>query len=190
MERGGKMEWISWAQGFSPAVKFLITVALLLLVAAGLSVFWRNPQAHTTLSATKSASEQPSTPINMGGINNGIIAGTYNAASSQSEELAREQLADLRERRAREERETARAADQAKRDAPAKERAAESAKVGQTIDRLRHEYVISHDGLSSALLAGLEPVPDDWMNDRLRQLGVAYTYHGNPDGGYSYGPKK
>jgi hypothetical protein len=38
------------------------------------------------------------------------------------------------------------------------------------LGRLRQEYILSHDGLSSALLAGTEPVPADWMNKRLEQM--------------------
>ncbi len=36
------------------------------------------------------------------------------------------------------------------------------------------EYILSHDGLSPALLAGTEPVPADWMNKRLEQIGEAW----------------
>jgi hypothetical protein len=36
------------------------------------------------------------------------------------------------------------------------------------------EYIISQDGLSPALLAGTEPVPADWMNKRLEQIGEAW----------------
>ncbi|SRR5216684_2794885 len=37
--------------------------------------------------------------------------------------------------------------------------------------RLRQEYMLSHDGLSPALIAGLAPVPPDWINKRLAELG-------------------
>jgi hypothetical protein len=42
------------------------------------------------------------------------------------------------------------------------------------IGKLYQEYILSHDGLSPALLAGTEPVSADWMNKRLEQLGEAW----------------
>jgi hypothetical protein len=46
-----------------------------------------------------------------------------------------------------------------------------SARRNVLIGKLRQEYIFSHDGLSPALLAGTEPVPADWMNKRLAQMG-------------------
>jgi|SRR4051794_26731681 len=36
---------------------------------------------------------------------------------------------------------------------------------------LRNEYILSHDGISSAMLAGLEFPPPEWINGRLTELG-------------------
>jgi len=47
----------------------------------------------------------------------------------------------------------------------------ESARRNLLLSKLRQEYIFSHDGLSSALLAGTEPVPAEWMNKRLAQMG-------------------
>lgn len=45
----------------------------------------------------------------------------------------------------------------------------------QTLLRsLRQEYVLSHDGLSPQLLAGTAPIPKDWVEARLSQLGEAW----------------
>ena len=40
---------------------------------------------------------------------------------------------------------------------------------------LRNEYILSHDNLSPALIAGTEQPPPDWVNSRLRQLGEKWT---------------
>jgi hypothetical protein len=42
------------------------------------------------------------------------------------------------------------------------------------VTQLRQKYVFSHDKLSPGLLAGTEPVPADWMNKQLEQLGEAW----------------
>src|SRR5579859_7658505 len=42
------------------------------------------------------------------------------------------------------------------------------------LSRLRNEYIISHDGLSPALLAGTEKPTTDWINKRLRELGETW----------------
>jgi hypothetical protein len=47
----------------------------------------------------------------------------------------------------------------------------ENSRRNSVVGKLRQEYVLSHDGLSPALLAGTEPVPPDWMNTRLEQMG-------------------
>ena len=39
------------------------------------------------------------------------------------------------------------------------------------LDRLRNEYILSHDNISPALMAGTEQPPADWTNRRLGQLG-------------------
>jgi hypothetical protein len=39
------------------------------------------------------------------------------------------------------------------------------------LGRLRNEYILSHDGISPALMAGTEQPPTDWTNKRLGELG-------------------
>jgi hypothetical protein len=39
---------------------------------------------------------------------------------------------------------------------------------------LRNEYILSHEVVSTAMMAGLEWPPADWTNDRLRQLGETW----------------
>jgi len=36
---------------------------------------------------------------------------------------------------------------------------------------LRQEYVLSHDGVTPGIIAGTEPLPSEWLEPRLRQLG-------------------
>jgi predicted nucleotide-binding protein len=43
---------------------------------------------------------------------------------------------------------------------------------GQRMAQLRQEYILSHDNLSSSMLAGTEPLPSDWLRRRLRELGL------------------
>jgi hypothetical protein len=50
----------------------------------------------------------------------------------------------------------------------------ETSRRKSVVAKLRQEYVFSHDGLSPALLAGTEPVPPDWMNKRLEQMGESW----------------
>lgn len=44
----------------------------------------------------------------------------------------------------------------------------------QLIARLRNEYILSHDGISAGLMAGTEPVPKQWIEQRLKQMGEAW----------------
>lgn len=48
---------------------------------------------------------------------------------------------------------------------------AETARRTALLDKLRQEYILSHDGISPAMAAGLEHAPAEWTNERLRQLG-------------------
>jgi hypothetical protein len=50
----------------------------------------------------------------------------------------------------------------------------ETSRRKSVVAKLRQEYVFSHDGLSPALLDGTEPVPPDWMNKRLEQMGESW----------------
>jgi len=107
---------------------------------------------------------------------------------SVSETLAREQLADLRNRQSSEREATRRAMKQKQDDAENDRRRKISETATAQVDRLRGEYLNSHDGVSSAMQAGTEPVPDDWMNTRLKELSVRWTYAGQPGGGYTLAP--
>jgi hypothetical protein len=115
------------------------------------------------------------------------VGGDITSARAIREELEREQLADLKTRRARE------AAEEMAKDAAALEGdrqrniAASNAAVA-TVDRLRAEYIAGHDNLTPALLAGTEAIPDEWTNARLRQLGVPYIYRGNTNGSWTLEP--
>jgi hypothetical protein len=40
---------------------------------------------------------------------------------------------------------------------------------------LGREYILSHDQLSPALIAGIEEPPANWINQRLAQLGEKWT---------------
>jgi hypothetical protein len=40
---------------------------------------------------------------------------------------------------------------------------------------LRDEYVRSHSNVSAGILSGAEPLPADWTNQRLRELGQSWT---------------
>jgi hypothetical protein len=43
------------------------------------------------------------------------------------------------------------------------------------LGKLRQEYILSHDGLNAALLAGIEQPPVDWVNGRLGELGEIWA---------------
>ena len=51
----------------------------------------------------------------------------------------------------------------------------ESQRRQKVLRRLREEYILSHDGLSAALLAGIEQPPMEWTNGRLKELGEKWT---------------
>jgi hypothetical protein len=40
---------------------------------------------------------------------------------------------------------------------------------------LRNEYVLSHSSVPAGILSGDEPLPADWTNQRLRELGQSWT---------------
>jgi hypothetical protein len=51
------------------------------------------------------------------------------------------------------------------------ETAEEKTRRWNLLEKLRHEYILSHDNLSPALVAGTEKPPNDWVNRRLAKLG-------------------
>jgi len=40
--------------------------------------------------------------------------------------------------------------------------------------QLRQKYVLSHDNLSPGMIAGLDPLPKDWVEDELAALGETW----------------
>ena len=42
------------------------------------------------------------------------------------------------------------------------------------LSQLRHEYILSHDGISPSMMAGLAPVPKAWLESRLATLGETW----------------
>jgi hypothetical protein len=50
----------------------------------------------------------------------------------------------------------------------------ETSRRKSLLGKLCKEYIFDHDGLSSALLAGTESVPPDWINKRLEQMGESW----------------
>lgn len=51
----------------------------------------------------------------------------------------------------------------------------EATRRKNVLTSLRNEYILSHDNLSPALIAGTEQPPADWVNSRLKQLGEKWT---------------
>jgi len=47
------------------------------------------------------------------------------------------------------------------------------------LERLRREYILSHDGISPGLIAGTELPPDSWINQRLKELTERWTVADN-----------
>jgi hypothetical protein len=48
---------------------------------------------------------------------------------------------------------------------------AERGRCAALLSKVRQEYILSHDGITPKMAAGLESPPSDWTNERLRQLG-------------------
>lgn len=175
------MDWIVWLQGISAPAKYAATGAVLLAVVALLCVLWAEPVPTKPRDVRSSAAAPPLQP-NSGGtatVNNGIMAGTYNAAPSAAEELAREQLEDLRERRARERQQAA--IDQW--------RGAYNQRVVQIVEVLRAQYRPSEDDLSSETADEASISRDAWINAQLSARAIPYFYRANGDGTYRLDPR-
>lgn len=97
-------------------------------------------------------------------------------SESTAETLAREQLADLRRRRAAEEKEQNRLKAEAAHQKQEAERREYSNRAVATVDRLRQEYILNHDGISAGMLAGTEPLPEAWVNARLKAMNMPWVY--------------
>jgi hypothetical protein len=54
---------------------------------------------------------------------------------------------------------------------------AESARRHRLIQRLTQLYILSHDGITPALAAGLEMPPKDWLNEQLGTQGERWSIH-------------
>lgn len=52
--------------------------------------------------------------------------------------------------------------------------AAERRRRGILLGRLRHLYALDNDSISSAFLAGLEPIPKEWVDARLAEMGETW----------------
>lgn len=57
----------------------------------------------------------------------------------------------------------------------AEPRSQEATRRHDLIERLRQEYILSHDNVSPALLAGTEQPPAAWINKRLKELGETWV---------------
>lgn len=115
-------------------------------------------------------------------------AGDTPHTETDADVLAREQLADLRERRAVEEKERARLEAEAAHRKREAERLEYSNRAVTAVDRLRQEYILSHDGLSPGMVAGTEPLPEEWTNARLKAMGMHWSYKVLPTGGTTLSP--
>jgi hypothetical protein len=55
------------------------------------------------------------------------------------------------------------------------EQTSEATRRKSVLTALRNEYILTHDNLSPALIAGTDQPPADWINSRLKQLGEKWT---------------
>jgi len=49
------------------------------------------------------------------------------------------------------------------------------------LQALRNEYILSHDGITSAMMAGLQWPDENWLNVRLKQLHQTWSVRVSPD---------
>lgn len=56
----------------------------------------------------------------------------------------------------------------------------EAGRRSELLERLRQEYILSHDGISPALMAGTEAPPSDWVDRRLAHLGENWRVTDKP----------
>jgi len=59
--------------------------------------------------------------------------------------------------------------------------AAEIERRRQILNALRDEYILSHDNISAAMIAGTEYPPTEWMNKRLSQLEEQWRFNETKD---------
>lgn len=186
------MEWLTMVQEQSNPVKALITFGV--FVAAGIIIafIWHAPPEKPAAAAPPPAAAATPAPLHsaplnkaensgagtvFSGVNHGVVTGSYTEAPQRSdteEELAREQLAGIRRRREEE--------------AAAREKQAEAEDVErerQIVGSLLDEYRLSHDNISPAMMAGTELPPEEWMNGRLRVMGLPYRFTDLGGGSFS-----
>ncbi|RYG86227.1 MAG: hypothetical protein EON58_21970 [Alphaproteobacteria bacterium] len=58
------------------------------------------------------------------------------------------------------------------------------------VDKLRAEYLQNQFGDEWASPGAPQSVPDEWINSRLRERGLDWTYAGQREGGYTMSPGK
>ncbi len=51
---------------------------------------------------------------------------------------------------------------------------AEQNRRGQILAQLRQLYILSHDGISSEMIAGVAPIPKEWVEQQLQQRGETW----------------
>lgn len=56
----------------------------------------------------------------------------------------------------------------------ARDQAAEDQRRSNLLQGLRNQFIASHDGISSEMMAGMAWPPDDWMNEQLEKLGETF----------------
>jgi len=59
-------------------------------------------------------------------------------------------------------------------DAVAKITQAEQTRRRQILVQLRQLYILSHDGISSEMMAGVAPIPKEWVEKQLQQRGETW----------------
>lgn len=52
---------------------------------------------------------------------------------------------------------------------------AEQLRRHHVLAQLRQLYIVSHDGLSAEILAGTAPLPKDWTEQKLKELGEMWS---------------
>ena len=51
---------------------------------------------------------------------------------------------------------------------------AEQTRRHQILMQLRQLYILSHDGISSEMMAGVAPIPKEWVEQQLQQRGETW----------------
>lgn len=158
--------------GMNPHLAMTVGVAIL---AVGAAVGWLGGTIAKSgfddwRALTRSKSPPPAAPAQK------LEIQASPSVEPTAETLAREQLADLRQRRATEEKEQDRLKSEAAHQKQEAERLEYTNRAVTTVDRLRQEYILGHDGVSAGILAGTEPLPEAWVNARLKAMNMPWVY--------------